>query len=96
MNATEALRSIRYELLSYIQEKVEVDFDNSGQHPLRFSYKTRRYTVREILGRFKVREDGFANGFLLRASDEMEFQGRLYCIPCFQALESPAANRRLH
>lgn len=70
MNAPEALRSIRHELLSYIQEKVQVDFDNSCQLPLHFLYRTQSYTVREVLGRFRVREDGFANGFLLRANDE--------------------------
>lgn len=70
MNASETLRSIRHELLSYIQEKVRVDFDNSSQRPLHFLYKTQNYTVREVLGRFRVRDDSFANGFLLRADDE--------------------------
>ena len=70
MNAPEALRSIRYDLLSYIQEKVRVDFDNACQIPLHFFYRTQRYTVREVFGHFRVREDGFLNGFLLKANDE--------------------------
>ena len=70
MNAPEALRSIRYDLLSYIQERVHVDFDNVSRLPLHFFYRTQRYTVREVFGHFRVREDGFSNGFLLRANDE--------------------------
>ena len=70
MNAPEALRSIRYDLLSYIQERVQVDFDNVSQLPLHFFYRMQRYTVREVFGHFRVREDGFSNGFLLRANDE--------------------------
>lgn len=70
MNAPEALRSIRYDLLSYIQERVEVDFDNASRLPLHFFYRMQRYTVREVFGHFRVREGGFSNGFLLRANDE--------------------------
>jgi formylmethanofuran dehydrogenase subunit E len=70
MYAPEALRSIRYDLLSYIQERVQVDFDNVSRLPLHFFYRTQRYTVREVFGHFRVREDSFANGFLLRANDE--------------------------
>ena len=70
MNASEALRSIRYDLLSYIQERVQVDFDNVSKLPLHFFYRTQRYKVREVFGHFRVREDDFSNGFLLRANDE--------------------------
>ncbi len=70
MNAPEALRSIRYDLLSYIQERVRVDFDNVSRLPLHFFYRMKWYKVREVLGHFRVREDGFSNGFLLKANDE--------------------------
>ena len=49
MNAPEALRSIRYDLLSYIQERVRVDFDNVSRLPLHFFYRMQRYKVREVL-----------------------------------------------
>ncbi len=48
MNAPEPLRSIRYDLLSYIQERVQVDFDNVSRLPLPFFYRTQRYTVRDV------------------------------------------------
>ena len=70
MNAPEALRSIRYDFLSYIQQRVQVDFDNVNQLPLQFFYRMQMYKVCEVFGHFRVREDGFSNGFLLRANDE--------------------------
>jgi formylmethanofuran dehydrogenase subunit E len=69
MNAAEALRSIRFGMLSYIQQKVKVDFDNGSQLPLYFFHGRHRYTVNDVLGRFRLRENGSANGFLLKADD---------------------------
>jgi len=36
MDRAEALRSIRYDLLEYIQKKVRVDFDHNSQRAHRF------------------------------------------------------------
>jgi len=41
MDAAEALRSIRFDLLEYIQEKVIVDFDNDSRLPVEFARKKR-------------------------------------------------------
>ena len=69
MNAAEALRSIRYDLLSYIQEKVRVDFDNTQQVPVHFTHRMRERLVREVLGRFRSQDDCGLNGFLVKADD---------------------------
>jgi hypothetical protein len=69
MNAAEALRSIRYEWLSYIQEKINVEFDNAMQEPFHFTHRETSHMVREVLGRFRARDDGLMNGFLVKADD---------------------------
>lgn len=69
MNAAEALRSIRYDWLSYTQEKVHVDFDNAHQVPLLFSHRGEERTVCAVLGRFRVRTDDAFNGFLIKVDD---------------------------
>ena len=69
MNAAEALRSIRHEWLSYIQEKVRVDFDSTRQAPIHFTHKARERLIHEVLGRFRIREENSLNGFLVRADD---------------------------
>ncbi|HOV86584.1 MAG TPA: hypothetical protein PLM79_09495 [Syntrophobacteraceae bacterium] len=63
MNAAEALRSIRYDWLSYIQEKVRVDFDNARQAPVHFTHRARTHLVSDVLGRFRNRDDSGLNGF---------------------------------
>lgn len=69
MNAAEALRSIRYDWLSYIQEKVRVNFENAQQAPVDFTHRTRERLVHEVLGRFRIRNDSGLNGFLVKADD---------------------------
>jgi hypothetical protein len=49
MGAVEALRSIRFDLLEYIQEKVIVDFDNDGL-PVEFTRKRKRHNINGVLG----------------------------------------------
>lgn len=70
MNAAEALRSIRFDWVRYIQERVRVDFDNRLQAPVQFLHGEDRRFIRKLLGRFRVREGGFLNGFLVKADDE--------------------------
>ncbi|MBW1967066.1 MAG: formylmethanofuran dehydrogenase subunit E family protein [Deltaproteobacteria bacterium] len=58
MNAAEALRSIRYDLMEYIQKKVRV----------------KKHIVHETLGRFRTQAKGHINGFLVKAdNDEVYF-----------------------
>ncbi len=73
MERAEALRSIKHELVEYIQTKVPVDFDNAGQVPLSFVYGEKTYVVREILGRFLKKEGFFANGYLVNADENEVF-----------------------
>jgi len=69
MNAAEALRSIRYDWLSYIQEKVRVDFDNVRQAPVHFTHRARMHLVSDVLGRFRNRDGSGLNGFLVKSND---------------------------
>ncbi|MCK4485974.1 MAG: formylmethanofuran dehydrogenase subunit E family protein [Desulfobacterales bacterium] len=67
MDTIEALRSIRYDLLEYIQEKVVVDYDNILQMPVDFTHRRKRYVIRETLGRFRTQSNRHMNGYLARA-----------------------------
>ncbi len=49
MNAIEAIRSVRYDLLECIQEKVIVDFDNNRKLPVGYHDNTKRKIVFEDL-----------------------------------------------
>jgi hypothetical protein len=69
MNAAEALRSIRYDLMEYIQKKVRVDFDNALQMPVYFTFRGKKYIVHEILGRFRTQAKCHINGFLVKADN---------------------------
>lgn len=74
MNASEALRAIRFNELSYIQQHVTVDFDSILQVPLCFRYGREKHLVRETLGRFPMHRDTFPGGFLVKtAKDEVFF-----------------------
>lgn len=70
MNTAEALRSIRYDLLEYIQKNVKVDFDNALQIPVHFFHREERHIVYEILGRFRPGANRHINGFLVKADNE--------------------------
>ncbi len=69
MNAAEALRSIRYDWLSYIQEKVRVSFDNGMQAPVHFRHGSRELLIHEVLGRFRMRAGCGPTGFLVETDD---------------------------
>jgi len=87
MNAAEALRSIRYDLMEYIQKKVRVDFDNALQMPVHFTLGGKRHIVHETLGRFRTQAKGHINGFLVKAdNDEVYF---LYFQRCDRNQRSP-------
>ena len=65
MNRAEALRSIEYDLLEYIQKKVAVDYDNAKQAPVSFCHGGKAHVVAEVLGRFKMKELPPENAFLV-------------------------------
>jgi formylmethanofuran dehydrogenase subunit E len=73
MNTAEALRSIRSDYLSYIQQRTQVEFDNRLQMPVHFIHGKAQRLVRELLGRFRLSEDGSLNGFLVRADDDQVY-----------------------
>jgi len=70
MNKAEALRSIRYDLVEYIQKNVRVDFDNALQIPVHFLHRGERHIVYEIIGRFRTQADRHINGFMVKAENE--------------------------
>jgi len=87
MNTAEALRSIRYDLLEYIQKKVKVDFDNVMQMPVCFTFGGKKYIVHEVLGRFRTQAKRHINAFLVNVdSDEVYF---LYFQWCSMNQRSP-------
>ncbi len=69
MDKTEVLRSIKYDLVEYIQAKVSVDFGNAGQIPISFIYNKKTYVIKEVLGRFLKRDVFLSNGFLVTVND---------------------------
>lgn len=73
MEQAEALRAIHYDHLEYIQQKVQVDFDNQRQKPVSFIFAGRTHVIGDIVGRFKMLEDQPANGFLVEVFDRNIF-----------------------
>jgi formylmethanofuran dehydrogenase subunit E len=69
MKVAEALRSIRHDWLSYIQETVDVDFDNDRQVPVHFTYRAQRRLILDVLSPFRIRDGNRLNGFLIKADD---------------------------
>ena len=80
MKAAEALRSVRYDLMEYIQKKVRVDFDNLLQMPVHFTLGGKKHIVHEILGRFRTQAKDHINAFLVKAdNDEVYFLYFQWC-----------------
>lgn len=80
MNRSEALRSIRFDLLEYIQKRVRVDFDNVMQLPVCFIFEGKKYVVHEVLGRFRTQAERHINAFLVNVdSDEVYFLYFQFC-----------------
>ena len=74
MEKPEALRSIAYDLVEYIQKKVTVDFDNAGQMPLSFLFSGKIHKVGKVLGRFRTRKTSPPYAFLVCSEgDEVYF-----------------------
>lgn len=73
MDKTEALRSIHFDQLEYIQQKVWVDFDNRRQQPVSFTFSGQTHRVDGIVGRFKVLANQPANGYLVEATNRNVF-----------------------
>lgn len=73
MERTEALRSIHFDQLEYIQQKVKVDYDNERQVPVSFNFAGQVYPVCEVFGRFKMATDHQGNGYLVEVVDQSVF-----------------------
>lgn len=65
MDKAEALRSVRYDLVEYIQKKILVDFDNFRQAPVSFSFAGKAHSIGKVLGRFRTRKEHPLNAFLV-------------------------------
>jgi formylmethanofuran dehydrogenase subunit E len=73
MNKTEALRSIHFDQLEYIQRKVWVDFDNERQQSVSFTFAGQTHQVGGIIGRFKMLAEQSPSGYLVEATDRNVF-----------------------
>ena len=74
MEKTEALRSIRYDLVEYIQKKIRVEFDSVRQAPVSFSFAGMSHPIGKVMGRFKTRKEYPLNAFLVDTeNDEVYF-----------------------
>lgn len=74
MDRAEALRSIRYDLVEYIQKRVRVNFDNARQAPVSFAFAGKTHAVGEVLGRFRTQKGHSPNAFLVHVkSDDVYF-----------------------
>ena len=73
MDRSEALRSIRYDLVEYIQKKVKVDFDNSTHSPTSFRFGGKSYMVEEVLGRFRTQRQCPQNAYLMQVGENKVF-----------------------
>ncbi len=80
MDRAEALRSIRYDLLEYIQKRVSVDFDNVMQIPVCFNFRGKKHIVHNVLGRFRSQAKRHINAFLINVDgDEVYFLYFQWC-----------------
>ena len=70
MDTVEAVRSIRFDLLEYIQEKVIVDLDNDGRLPVEFTRKREKYNINKVIGLFRTGANWPINAFLVETEDE--------------------------
>lgn len=80
MDKSEALRSIDYDLVEYIQKQVQVDFDNFDQRPVSLRFGGKTYAVGEVLGRFRTQLDYPPNAYLMQVDkNEVYFIYFHYC-----------------
>ena len=80
MDKSEALRSIRYDLVEYIQKKVRVDFDNARQVPLSFIFSGALHVVDDVLVRFRTQSEQPINAYLMQMNnDEVYFLYFHFC-----------------
>lgn len=82
MDKSEALRSIRYDLVEYIQKKVRVDFDHARQAPISFTFDGTIHMVDDVLFRFRTQSMQPINAYLMQAkSDDVYFLYFHFCDP---------------
>jgi formylmethanofuran dehydrogenase subunit E len=73
MERIEVLRSIHFDQIEYIQQKIKVDFDYELQLPASFSFAGRIYPVYEVLWRFKMAADQPCAGYLVEDVNQNVF-----------------------
>lgn len=73
MDKSEALRSIDYDLVEYIQQKVQVDFDNADQRPISFKFSGKSSQKKVIKIRLDSKTSGMPYSGLIgaRSSDNL-------------------------
>jgi formylmethanofuran dehydrogenase subunit E len=80
MDKSEALRSIRYDLVEHIQQKVRVDFDNVLQMPVSFIFAGALHEVDDVLVRFRTQSEQPINAYLMQMkNDEVYFLYFHFC-----------------
>ena len=70
MDTSEALRSIRYDLVEYIQKKVYVNFDNAKQMPVSFIFDGTVHVVDQVLVCFRMQAGQPMNAFLMQVNQD--------------------------
>lgn len=85
MDKSEALRSIRFNLVEYIQKKVRVDFDNARQLPVSFILGGTLHMVNDVLIRFRMQSGQPINAYLMQVNcDDVYFLYFHFCAPHHQ------------
>lgn len=69
MHKAEALRSIRDELVEYVQKRVRVEYDDRNQMPVRFILEGKPHEVADILAQCKAEYQRRILSFLIRIAD---------------------------
>jgi hypothetical protein len=75
MERAEVLRSIREDLLEYIQKRVTVEYDSHRQRPVSFLYDGRTHRINHVLDRFRMVETQAVNAFMVSTES-----GQVYCL----------------
>lgn len=73
MDKSEALRSIRYDLVEYIQKKVCVGFDHARQAPVCFTFGGTLHVVDDVLVRFRTQSWQPINAYLMQVKNDAAY-----------------------
>ncbi len=70
MEIGEVLRSVYYDFVEYIQEKVKVEFDYKAHKPIGFVFRKRKFEAEKVLGPFKMTKEHPPNSYVLFTKDK--------------------------